>query len=205
MRNTMRSFILRARSAPTDSQRLLDEIGGKCHTEILAHCMMNSLFTAQSHREDVVIHLVLESTRDYSRTITVEANEISDVGGFHEAAFIALLVKALDASVGMGKEQTRVVQPGLTVRTISFEALLGELAEHHSLYMMDKKGDSIRDIKIGPNPCFILTDHIPMPKKSGNSMKRLGVEKISLGPKMLFASQCVTLIHNEIDHQETGW
>ncbi|EHK7540549.1 tRNA (pseudouridine(54)-N(1))-methyltransferase TrmY [Vibrio cholerae] len=200
----MRSFILRARSAPTDSQRLLDEIGGKCHTEILAHCMMNSLFTAQSHREDVVIHLVLESTRDYSRTITVEANEISDVGGFHEAALIALLVKALDASVGMGKEQTRVVQPGLTVRTISFEALLGELAEHHSLYMMDKKGDSIRDIKIGPNPCFILTDHIPMPKKSGNSMKRLGVEKISLGPKMLFASQCVTLIHNEIDHQEAG-
>ncbi|NMV94424.1 tRNA (pseudouridine(54)-N(1))-methyltransferase TrmY, partial [Vibrio cholerae] len=56
-----------------------------------------------------------------------------------------------------------------------------------------------------PNPCFILTDHIPMPKKSGNSMKRLGVEKISLGPKMLFASQCVTLIHNEIDHQEAGW
>lgn len=48
-------------------------------------------------------------------------------------------MKALDASVGMGKEQTRVVQPGLTVRTISFEALLGELAEHHSLYMMDKK------------------------------------------------------------------
>lgn len=91
------------------------------------------------------------------------------------------------------------------MRTISFEALLGELAEHHSLYMMDKKGDSIRDIKIGPNPCFILTDHIPMPKKSGNSMKRLGVEKISLGPKMLFASQCVTLIHNEIDHQEAGW
>ncbi|HCD5132662.1 TPA: tRNA (pseudouridine(54)-N(1))-methyltransferase TrmY, partial [Vibrio parahaemolyticus] len=31
---------------------------------------------------------------------------------------------------------------------------------------------------------------------------RLGTEKISLGPKMLFASQCVVLIHNELDIRE---
>ena len=38
-----------------------------------------------------------------------------------------------------------------------------------------------------------------MPKKSFNSLKRLGTEKISLGPTMLFASQCVVLINNELD------
>ncbi|NCO46791.1 MAG: tRNA (pseudouridine(54)-N(1))-methyltransferase TrmY, partial [Vibrio sp.] len=38
-----------------------------------------------------------------------------------------------------------------------------------------------------------------MPKKSWNSLKRLNTQKISLGPRMLFASQCIVLIQNELD------
>ncbi|NLS12054.1 tRNA (pseudouridine(54)-N(1))-methyltransferase TrmY [Vibrio sp. SM6] len=199
----MRSFVLRARAAPTTSKALLEGVGQEAHTEILAHTLMNTLFVAQSHREDVIVHLVLESTKDFSRTITVHANDITNVGGFHEATLIAMVARALDASIGMGKEECRNVEAGVTVRTISFERLVLELSETHNLYMLDKKGEFVRDAEIGPNPCFLLTDHIPMPKKSFNSLKRLGTEKISLGPKMLFASQCVVLIHNELDIRES--
>ncbi|EGR0246406.1 tRNA (pseudouridine(54)-N(1))-methyltransferase TrmY [Vibrio parahaemolyticus] len=198
----MRSFVLRARAAPTTSKALLEGVGNEAHTEILAHTMMNTMFVAQSHREDVVVHLVLESTKDYSRTITIRSNDITNIGGFHESTLIAAVARALDASVGMGKEQLREVEPGITVRTVSFERLVQELAEDHQLYMLDKKGEFFREAEIGANPCFLLTDHIPMPKKSFNSLKRLGTEKISLGPKMLFASQCVVLIHNELDIRE---
>ncbi|MDF2155861.1 tRNA (pseudouridine(54)-N(1))-methyltransferase TrmY [Vibrio sp. CAU 1672] len=198
----MRSFVLRARAAPTTSKALVEGVGQEAHTEILAHTMMNTMFVAQSHREDVVVHLVLESTKDYSRTITIRSNDITNIGGFHESTLIAAVARALDASVGMGKEELREVEPGITVRTISFERLVQELAEDHQLYMLDKKGEFVRDAEIGANPCFLLTDHIPMPKKSFNSLKRLGTEKISLGPKMLFASQCVVLIHNELDIRE---
>lgn len=198
----MRSFVLRARAAPTTSKALLEGVGNEAHTEILAHTMMNTMFVAQSHREDVVVHLVLESTKDYSRTITIRSNDITNIGGFHESTLIAAVARALDASVGMGKEQLREVEPGITVRTVSFERLVQELAEDHQLYMLDKKGEFVRDTEIGETPCFLLTDHIPMPKKSFNSLKRLGTEKISLGPKMLFASQCVVLIHNELDIRE---
>ncbi|EHK5110231.1 tRNA (pseudouridine(54)-N(1))-methyltransferase TrmY [Vibrio parahaemolyticus] len=198
----MRSFVLRARAAPTTSKALLEGVGNEAHTEILAHTMMNTMFVAQSHREDVVVHLVLESTKDYSRTITIRSNDITNIGGFHESTLISAVARALDASVGMGKEHLREVEPGITVRTVSFERLVQELAEDHQLYMLDKKGEFVRDAEIGENPCFLLTDHIPMPKKSFNSLKRLGTEKISLGPKMLFASQCVVLIHNELDIRE---
>ncbi|HCE1967798.1 tRNA (pseudouridine(54)-N(1))-methyltransferase TrmY [Vibrio parahaemolyticus] len=198
----MRSFVLRARAAPTTSKALLEGVGNEAHTEILAHTMMNTMFVAQSHREDVVVHLVLESTKDYSRTITIRSNDITNIGGFHESTLISAVARALDASVGMDKEQLREVEPGITVRTVSFERLVQELAEDHQLYMLDKKGEFVRDAEIGENPCFLLTDHIPMPKKSFNSLKRLGTEKISLGPKMLFASQCVVLIHNELDIRE---
>ncbi|MDK2642647.1 tRNA (pseudouridine(54)-N(1))-methyltransferase TrmY [Vibrio vulnificus] len=198
----MRTFVLRARAAPTNSRALLEGVGNEAHTEILAHTLMNTMFVAQSHRQDVVVHLVLESTKDFSRTITIHSNEVSNAGGFHEANLLNIVVRALDASTGMGKEELRNVEPGVTVRTISFERLVQQLAEDHQLYMLEKKGEFVRDIKFATNPCFLLTDHIPMPKKTFNSLKRLGTQNISLGPKMLFASQCVTLIQNELDLQE---
>lgn len=195
----MRVFVVRARAASTDSAQLLAALGGDAHSEILAHTLMNAIFVAQDHRRDVVVHLVLESTRDYSRTISFHSSEMGHIGGFHEQALLARIAAALDASKGMGKEECRTVEPGVTVRTLSFEKLIGELAVRHPLFVMDRKATPIREQAIGDNPCFLLTDHVPMPKKSFNSLERLGARKISLGPRMLFASQCVVLIHNELD------
>ncbi|WP_019530490.1 tRNA (pseudouridine(54)-N(1))-methyltransferase TrmY [Dasania marina] len=197
----MRAFVLRARSAPTDSQKLLAAVGQEAHSEIIAHTLMNAIFVAQSHRDDVIVHIVLESTQDFSRTVSFNSNEIRNIGGFHEQALLQKVAQALDVSKGMGKEQQRQVEAGISVRTISFEKLVQELAEDYQLFVMDKKGTAIREQAFDGNPCFLLTDHIPMPKKSFNSLKRLGAEKINLGPKMLFASQCVVLIHNELDCQ----
>jgi len=73
------------------------------------------------------------------------------------------------------------------------------LAEDHQLYVMDRKGSPIRSQVFTGKPCFLLTDHIPMPKNSLHGLERLGAKKITLGSKMLFASQCVVLIHYELD------
>ena len=195
----MRTFVLRARAAPTDSQKLLAAVGQDAHTEILAHTLMNAVFVAQSHRPDVIVHLVLESTRDFSRAIRFDVNAMHDIGGFNEQALLGKIAKALDASRGMGKDEARPVESGVVVRTSSFERLVQELAEDHQLFVMDPKGTSIREQSFAGNPCFLLTDHIPMPKKILPSLERMGAKKISLGPKMLFASQCVVLIHHELD------
>ena len=195
----MRTFVLRARAAPTDSQKLLAAVGQEAHTEILAHTLMNAIFVAQSHRPDVVVHLVLESTQDFSRTIRFDANGMHELGGFDEHTLLGKVAKALDASRGMGKEETRPVESGVTVRTIAFERLVQELATDHQLFVMDRKGTPIREQAFGENPCFLLTDHIPMPKKTFGSLERLGTKSISLGPRMLFASQCVVLIHHALD------
>ena len=199
----MRTFVLRARAAPTDSQKLLAGIGKEAHTEILAHTLMNAVFVAQSHRADVVVYLVLESTQDYSRTIRFEPDAMHEIDGFDERALLGKIANALDASRGMGKEEARPVESGVDVRTVSFERLVQELADDHQLFVMDRKGTPIREQIFQGNPCFLLTDHIPMPKKTFHSLERLGAKKISLGAKMLFASQCVVLIHHELD-QHSG-
>jgi len=195
----MRTFVLRARAAPTDSQALLASVGQDAHTEILAHTLMNAMFVAQSHRPDVTVYLVLESTRDFSRTIRFDVNAMHDIGGFDERALLGKIARALDASRGMGKDETRPVESGVEVRTTSFERLVQLLAEDHQLFLMDRKGTPIREQVFADNPCFLLTDHIPMPKKTIPGLERLGAKKIALGPKMLFASQCVVLIHYELD------
>ena len=197
----MRTFVLRARAAPTDSQKLLASVGKDAHTEILAHTLMNAMFVAQSHRAGVVAYLVLESTQDYSRTLRFEVSAMRDIGGFDERALLGKIAKALDVSRGMGKEEERPVETGVSVRTISFERLVQELAADHQLYVMDRKGTPIRQEVFTDNPCFLLTDHIPMPKKTFHSLERLGAKKLALGSRMLFASQCVVLIHHELDTQ----
>lgn len=195
----MRTFVLRARAAPTDSRALLAGVGQDAHTEILAHTLMNALFVAQSHRPDVVVYLVLESTRDYSRTVRFEINAMHDIGGFDEASLLGKVARALDVSRGMAKDETRAVEAGIDVRTTSFERLVQELAQDHQLFLMDPRGTPIREQVFADRPCFLLTDHIPMPKKAIPGLERMGAKKIALGPKMLFASQCVVLIHYELD------
>ncbi|MEO7758481.1 MAG: tRNA (pseudouridine(54)-N(1))-methyltransferase TrmY, partial [Dokdonella sp.] len=107
---------------------MLASVGQEAHTEILAHTLMNAIFVAQSHRADVTVYLVLESTQDFSRTIRFEANAMHEMDGFDERALLGKIAKALDASRGMGKEESRPVESGVTVRTLSFERLVQELA-----------------------------------------------------------------------------
>lgn len=197
----MRTFVLRARAAPTDSQKLLAGVGREAHTEILAHTLMNAIFVAQSHRPGVTVYLVLESTPDFARTIRFDTDALRDFGGFDEQSLLGKVATALDASTGMGKEESRAVEPGVTVRTISFEKLAQELAQAHPMFVMDPRGKPIREQAFDDNPCFLLTDHVPMPRKTFHTLDRLGATKITLGPTMLFASQCVVLIHHELDQR----
>lgn len=197
----MRTFVLRARAAPTDSAALLAQVGGDAHTEILAHTLMNAFFVAQAHRPDVVVYLVLESTRDFSRTLRFEVDAMHDIGGFDERTLLGKVARALDASRGMGKDEERAVEAGVTVRTSSFERLVQALAADHQLFLMDRKGTPIGEQVFADRPCFLLTDHIPMPKKAIPGLERMGATKITLGPTMLFASQCVVLIHHALDQR----
>ena len=197
----MRTFVLRARAAPTDSAALLAQVGGDAHTEILAHTLMNAFFVAQAHRPDVVVYLVLESTRDFSRTLRFEVDAMHDIGGFDERTLLGKVARALDASRGMGKDEERAVEAGVTVRTSSFERLVQALAADHQLFLMDRKGTPIGEQVFADRPCFLLTDHIPMPKKAIPGLERMGATKVTLGPTMLFASQCVVLIHHALDQR----
>ena len=195
----VKEFVIRARKAPVDAARFLAAVGREGRVEYLAHMIVNALMVSKGHRPDTSITVVAEDSRDYSRALTFSGDLIGDLGGSHESAILGACAEALDAAAKLGKEQSVVSPRGVHVRTVSFEKLVREKTETATVFMLDRKGDDIREVDLAQPVTFLLTDHVPMPKKTFNSLARQGVRKVSLGPTMLHASQCISVIHNEMD------
>ncbi|OGV46036.1 MAG: hypothetical protein A3F46_02870 [Legionellales bacterium RIFCSPHIGHO2_12_FULL_42_9] len=195
----MRTFIIRARKGTTRSERVRSQIGGKQHFEVVAHSVINAFFISSDFRTDMEVYIVLDSSEDFPRTIKLSSGNGLSLAGFHEEAVISLIEKALKDSCDLQKDEARIVDPGVTVSGFGFEKLVSELLKTRPLYLLDRKGADIRDTELELNPVFILSDHLAMPKKTVKALKRKGLNTLSLGNKMLFASQCVVILNYEMD------
>lgn len=195
----MRTFIIRARKGSTRWERLRSNIGARDHFEVVAHSVINAFFTSNGFREDVEVYIILESSEDFPRTIKLSGNEGLSIAGFHEEAVLELVEKALKDSPGLQKDETKVIAKGLQITGFGFEKCVRQLLETRSVYLLDRKGTDIRATSFNDDPVFILSDHLAMPKNSIKGLERHGLKTISLGKKMLFASQCVVIIHHELD------
>ena len=198
----MRTFILRARKGTTRWEQIRSKVGAKEHFEIVAHTVMNAFFVSNDFRQDVEIYIVLDSSEDFPRTIKLSGGEGLSIAGFHEEAVLEVIENALKNSVGLQKDETRDIAAGVQISGFGFEKLVKNLLETRPVYLLDRKGENIRNTTLGLNPVFILSDHLPMPKNNIKSFKRHGLNLLSLGKKMLFASQCVVLIHYELDRED---
>ncbi len=193
----MRTFVIRSRSA--NWEKLKESIGAKGHFEIVAHCIMNAFFISNGFRDAVEVYIVLDSASDFPRTLQL-SHEIS-LDGFHETAIIDFIVQALRSGADIQKNESCVLQAGVKLHGFGFEKCIAQLMETRPVYLLDKKGGDIRATDLPENPVFILSDHLALPKNNVKSLMRKGMQTISLGKKMLFASQCVVLIHDELDRK----
>ncbi|MEX2489166.1 MAG: hypothetical protein WD356_06500 [Pseudomonadales bacterium] len=197
----MREFVVRARQAPVDPAAFLASVGKEPHVEYLAQMFMDGMFVSKGHREDTVLTFTLERSPDYSRSLCIDGRTLGSLGGLTERALLETFADALKLGSGLGKEETIVTDSGIAVSTVSFERLVKDKAQTRPVYVLDKKGTDIREAVIDDDPVFVMTDHIPMPRKTFKSLRRQGVEGVSLGPAMLRTSQCLVLIHNELDRR----
>lgn len=197
----MRTFIIRARKGTTRWDRIRSSVGGSEHFEVVAHTVINAFFVSNGFRENVEVYIVLDSSEDFPRTIKLSSCEGLSIAGFHEEAVLELIEKALKESPGLQKDETQSIAPGLQISGFGFEKLVGNLLETRAVYLLEPKGEDIRSAELELNPVFILSDHLAMPKNTVKSLKRRGLKNLSLGKKMLFASQCVVLLQDELDRR----
>lgn len=197
----MRTFIIRARRGTTRSSHVKSSVGTKEHMEVVAHTIMNAFFISNDFRKGVEVYVVLDSSADFPRTIKLSADEGLSIAGFHEEAVLDLIEQALREGAGLEKEGVKKIAPGLSIYGYGFEKLVKQMLVSRPVYLLDKKGEDVRATSLSLDPVFVLSDHLAMPKNSVKGLIRHGLQKISLGKKMLFASQCVVLIHDELDRR----
>lgn len=90
--------------------------------------------------------------------------------------------------------------PGIRIRKISFQQLIAELASGGNFfYILHEKGEDIARVKLKEKPVFVLGDHIGLPRKEEKNVERFEHEKISLGTTSYHTSQCITVLHYEMD------
>lgn len=177
----------------------LSAVGTGAGVEYLAQIVVNALFVSKGHRPDAALTLVLEKSGDFSRAVTLRGDRLGSIPDLHENGILAVIADSLAAGEGLGKEAVATDERGIRVQAISFERLVKARLETSPCYLLDMSGADIRESRLAPDAVFVMTDHTPMPGKGSKSLVRQGVSPLSLGPVALHASQCITLIHNEMD------
>lgn len=199
---SMRTFILKARRASTCPEKLKTQLGSKDHFEVILHSVMNAFFTASDFRQEVEVYIVFEGANNFPQTLKLSGREGLSFSGFHEHAIFQVIQEAFFQSRSLEKNQHLLLIPGVEMLGFGLEPLVKKLLlEERPIFILDKKGDDVRQIRLPDDPVFLLTDHLMMPKKTLLGLKRRGLRSLSLGKKMLFASQCVVIIQHELDIQ----
>ena len=200
----MAEFILRSRKGRSTADCSLDELAAKGHFEILAACIVNALFYSGNIRPLTAMHIVFEGPSAPPKTVRFESDRLCSLDGHTERSIGAVLQRALKAGHRLGLGEELAVDEGLFVAKASFERLVKEKCQKGSCFYLNRRGSDIRSTPLDPAAAFVFSDHMSMPRKSEKHLERLGASALSLGPRTLFASQCIAVVQNELDRREFG-
>jgi tRNA (pseudouridine54-N1)-methyltransferase len=185
------------------ADQLSSQLGSPDHFEVVLHTIMNAFFVASDFRENVELYLVFDSTPDFPRTFKLSSAQGLSLPGFHEQALLAFMQSVFTMGLRVEKNQMLTLKQGVDVFGYGLERLIqGLLETQRPIFLLDPKGEPIDTHACDIDPIFILSDHLMMPKNTVAGLKRRGVKGLSLGKKMLFASQCVVLLQHAWDQSQ---
>ena len=199
----MAEFILRSRKGRSTADSA-DSLAATGHLEILAPCVVNALFYSGNIRPNTIVHVVFEGPSAAPKTVRFESDQLCSLEGHSEGAIGEVMHRALYCGRALNLGEEISVDSGLFVAKTSFERLVKEKCVASPCYYLHKRGMDIRSTDLDPASVFVFSDHMSMPKKSEKHLARLGAAALSLGPRTLFASQCIALVQNELDRREFG-
>lgn len=196
----MREFIYFSSSATT-SGKTLSHNGGSLmkagRMDIALHVIISSFFLSHNTREDVKLHLVFYGMPTPPRHIEISLEKGLDIS----KKDIAGLIKKILYKYKEG--QKTEVFPGVFIEKKSFLNLIEELQEKgKEIFILDKKGEDIREVKTKEmeKAVFVLGDQDGLPEKELRRLKK-SCKLVSIGNKIYFASQVVSILNNELDRR----
>jgi len=161
--------------------------------DIAIHSFIQGVFLSHDFREDVIFHFIFYGMPDPPKHIQIQ---ITPELGLNKKDIAKILTKLLYKYKPGEKIE---VFPKCFIEKKSFPKVIDELIGQGSeIFILDKNGEPLRKTKIKKTPVFIIGDHQGLPKQEMKQIKKIAT-KISIGPKMYFASQTVAVVNNELD------
>ena len=189
----MRHFVYFSQEAMTSGNFDVNDLMKAGRMDIAVHFIINVFFLSHDLRDDVKLHLIFYGMPDPPKHIELQVTPETKLS----KKDVANLLKKILYKYKPGK-RTEVL-PGCFIEKKSFLKVIEELLEQgKELFILDKRGESIRKIKIPNESVFIVGDQNGFPKKELKRLKSIA-KSISVGPKTYFASQVATLVNNELD------
>jgi tRNA (pseudouridine54-N1)-methyltransferase len=191
----MKHFVYFSAKGATSGKALSGDLMNSGRLDIAIHSFIQAVFLSHDFRKDVTFHFCLYGMPDPPKHIEITVKDETPIS---KKDVVKLIQKILYK--GKKGEKTEVL-PGCFVERKSFLKLIEELLEQDiECFILDKKGESLREIKIPKKCAFILGDHEGLPKQEMKRLKKY-LTPVSIGPHMYFASQTVAVVNNELDYR----
>lgn len=201
----MREFIYYSKHAVTTGNFDLQNLMKAGRMDIACNVVIMSFFVSHAIRQNVKLHLIFDGPPSPPMHIEMfPSKSLGDIENKVDLSKkdVAGLIKKMLYKYKKGEKNE--VFPGYSIEKKSFTTLVNDLSEEgKTIFILDKKGEKLREADIPENSVFILGDQDGIPKQELKRVKNLKLKKISVGPYMLFASQALTIVQNELDLRET--
>jgi len=191
----MREIVYYSKSAVTSGNFIKEDLMKAGRIDIVCNVIIAAFFISNQMREDVKLHLIFDGPPTPPRHLVFQSDPEMPISKKDIAGLIKrMLYKSPN------KEGLKEIFPGCFIEKKSFEKLIEELErEGKNIFLLERKGEDIRNLRLKGNEVFIIGDQEGFPKQKKKFLKKFN--KISVSPKVLFASQVITILHNEMDRQ----
>lgn len=189
----MRHFIYYSKHGTTSGKALSGNLMKAGRIDIAIHSFIQAVYLSNGFRQDTTFHFILDGMPDPPKHIEITVKDESNIS----KKDVANLIKKLLYKYKKGEK--REIVSGCFIEKKSLLNLVEELIEKGSeIFILDKKGENLREAKIKDNCVFVLGDQEGLPKKELKKLKKIAT-LVSIGDKMYFASQTIAVVNNELD------
>jgi len=189
----MSEFVYYSKNAVTAGNLIKDDLKKAGRLDIVCNVIVSTFFISGAMRSDVRLHCIFDGGPNNPRHLVFESNEDMPISKKDVAGLIKKMLYKSPNTSGL-----KEIVPGAFIEKKGFEELIIELdAAKKNVLLLDKKGIDIRACKLTGNEVFLLGDHDGFPSSMKKFLKK--IDSITVSPKTLFASQVITLVHNELD------
>jgi len=194
----MRVFIVLGHTAALRPDFTLNDLPGSAgRLDILCRCVTASFCLSHSIRRQVNVYLILQD----QITIRLDGRYLRHLNP-DERSTGALLQKALQkierAAPDLPEELRNT--PGIYISRRGLAEILAQLRQQvEQIIWLHEGGRDLRAAELGQSLAFVLSDHRDFSPEEEALMGEFA--RLSLGPQILHADHCITIVHNELDRR----